>query len=128
VAVLIGIPVGVLSAALGVGGGLPATVGLYYLLGVPVEALAATSLVVVALTAAAGALSYMLTPAGELPLSLPWAVGHVDLGAASLVAMGALLSVPGGVALNRRLPGRTLRLVFAALLAVIGLSVLVRTL
>jgi uncharacterized membrane protein YfcA len=117
-AVLLGLPVGALSAFLGVGGGLIATLGMYYLLDLPFEAVPATSLAVIAVTAAAGSVSYLLIPAVALPFG--WVVGRVDLGHALPLAVGAVAAAPLGVRLNRRLPVATLRRVFSAMLFLIG--------
>ena len=117
-AALLGLPVGALSAFLGVGGGLVATIGMYYVLNLPFEAVPPTSLAVVVVTAAAGSASYLFTPAAPLPFG--WVVGHVDFGHALPLAVGAVLAAPLGVALNRRLPVATLRRIFSALLFLIG--------
>jgi uncharacterized protein len=117
-AALLGVPVGALSAFLGVGGGLIATIGMYYLLDLPFEAVPPTSLAVIVVTAAAGSASYLLTPAGPLPFG--WVVGHVDFGHALPLAVGAVLAAPLGVRLNRRLPVTTVRRAFSVLLFLIG--------
>jgi uncharacterized membrane protein YfcA len=121
---VLGAPVGVLSAALGIGGGVPATMGMYYLLGIPFEALVPTSLAVILFTAGAGTASYLLTAtATHLPFG--WVVGHVDLGHALPLAIGAVLTVPAGVWLNRRLPARALRRVFGVFLAAVGADLVI---
>ena len=120
-AALLGVPVGALSALLGVGGGVVAMVGMYYVLRLRFDVLAPTSLAVVAVTASAGALSYLFTPAGPLPFG--WVVGHVDLGHALPLAAGAVATAPLGVRLNRRLPARQLQLVFAVVLLAIGADI-----
>lgn len=121
---LLGVPVGMLSAALGIGGGVPATMGMYYLLGIPFEALVPTSLAVILFTAGAGTASYLLTStATQVPF--PWVVGHVDLGHALPLAIGAVLTAPAGIWLNRRLPALTLRRVFGAFLALVGVDLVV---
>ena len=117
-AVLLGLPVGALSAFLGVGGGLVATIGMYYVLNLPFEAVPPTSLAVVVVTAAAGSASYLFTPAAPLPFG--WVVGHVDFGHALPLAVGAVVAAPLGVRLNRRLPVATLRRIFSVLLFLIG--------
>jgi hypothetical protein len=121
-AVLLGVPVGALSAALGVGGGVPATMLMHYAFRLPFRLLAPTSLVVIAVTAAAGSLSYALTPAG--PVSLPAVVGHVDLGHGLPLAVGAVAAAPLGVYVNKRAPVATLRRIFGALLLAIGVTLL----
>jgi uncharacterized membrane protein YfcA len=120
----LGAPVGMLSAALGIGGGVPATMGMYYLLGIPFDALVPTSLAVILFTASAGTVSYLLTPTA-LNLPFGWVVGHVDLGHALPLAVGAVLTAPLGVRLNRRLPALALRRVFGAFLALLGADLVV---
>ena len=117
-AALVGVPVGALSATLGVGGGLPATMGMHYLLNMPFNLIPATSLVVIAFTGAAGSLSYLFQPVGGLPFG--GVVGHVDFLHGLPLAAGAVLGAPLGVALNKRASVLTLRRVFGALLAVLG--------
>jgi uncharacterized membrane protein YfcA len=121
-AALIGVPVGSLSAALGVGGGIPATIGMHYVLKLPFRVMVPTSLAVVALTAGAGTLSYLLTPAGALPFGP--VVGFVDFKHGLPLGIGAVLFAPVGVWVNRRAPVRRLRLVFGALLLLIGVELL----
>jgi len=125
-ALLLGLPIGALSALLGVGGGVVATVGMYYVLRLRFESIAPTSLAIIIVTAAAGSLSYLLTPAGPLPF--PWVVGHVDFGHALPLAIGSVAAAPLGVRLNRRLPVATLRRVFALVLMVIGADLVWRNL
>lgn len=125
-AAFLGIPVGALSAALGVGGGIPATMGMYYLLKLPFKILAPTSLVVIAVTAAAGTISYLATP--TLPLSFGGVVGHVDFGHAVPLALGAALTAPLGVKLNLGTSVFTLRRIFGGLLVVIGADLIIENL
>lgn len=117
-AALLGIPVGALSAALGVGGGIPATMAMVYVLRMPFEVLAPTSLAVITLTAFAGAASYMAGATPALPFG--WVVGHVDLGHGLPLAVGAVACAPLGVKLNRAMPVLTLRRVFGVLLLGVG--------
>jgi len=120
-AALLGLPIGALSAFLGVGGGIVATIGMYYVLGLRFEAVPPTSLAVIVVTAAAGSASYLTTAAGPLPFG--WVVGHVDFGHALPLAVGAVAAAPLGVRLNRRLPVATLRRLFALLILLIGLDI-----
>lgn len=121
-AALVGIPVGALSAALGVGGGVPAAMAMLYILHTPFRALAPTSLAFIIFTALAGAASYMASPTPALPFG--WVVGHVDFGHGLPLAVGAVAFAPLGVKLNRRLPVMVLRRVFGALLLAIGLALI----
>ena len=125
-AALVGIPVGALSATLGVGGGLPATMGMHYLLHMPFSMIPATSLVVILFTGAAGSVSYLFQPLTTLPFG--GTVGHVDFLHGLPLAAGAVLGAPLGVALNRRASVLVLRRVFGALLAVMGAYLVVSNL
>lgn len=125
-AALVGIPVGALSAALGIGGGVPATLAMLYILHVPFRQLAPTSLAFIVFTAAAGSLGYLLSATPALPFG--GVVGHVDLGHGLPLALGAVALAPVGVRLNKRLPVMTLRRVFGALLLVLGVTLVVQNL
>jgi uncharacterized membrane protein YfcA len=121
-AALLGVPIGALSAFLGVGGGVVATIGMYYVLRIGFDAVAPTSLAVIVVTAAAGSLSYLFTaPAEALPFG--WVVGHVDFGHALPLAAGSVAAAPLGVRLNRRIPVATLRRLFSVFLLLIGLDI-----
>ncbi len=122
-AALLGLPVGALSAALGVGGGIPATIGMHYVLKLPLQVLAPTSLAVITLTGLAGSASYLFTPAGAAPFR--GVVGHVDFVHGLPIAVGAVLAAPIGVRLNRRLPVLMLRRVFGVLLLLLGVDLVV---
>jgi len=117
-AALLGLPVGALSAALGIGGGLPAALGMHYLLGMPFRVLAATSLAIVTVTAAAGSVSYLLQPVTGLPFE--GVIGHVDFAHGLPLAIGAFIGAPFGVRINRRVSVPVLRRVFGVLLLAVG--------
>lgn len=122
-AALLGIPVGALSAVLGIGGGVLATMGMHYFLKLPFSAIPATSLAVIVGTAIAGSVSYIFQPLPGLPFG--GTLGHVDLMHGLPLAVGAVLGAPLGVRLNKRMPVMTLRRVFGGLLALIGIQLIV---
>lgn len=123
-AAFIGIPVGMLSAALGIGGGVPASAGMHYLLKLPFRVIAATSLAVVLFAAIAGSLSYLFI---DSPLAgSSWVVGHVDFEHGLPLAIGAVLAAPFGVMVNKRAPVVTLRRIFGGLLLVTGILLIVQ--
>lgn len=123
-AALIGLPVGALSAALGIGGGVPASAGMHYLLKLPFRVIAATSLAVVLFAAIAGGISYLLI---QSPLAgSPWVVGHVDFEHGLPLAIGAVLAAPLGVMANRKAPVVTLRRIFGALLLLTGILLILQ--
>jgi uncharacterized protein len=110
--VLIGIAAGFFSALFGVGGGI-VVVPLLLLSGRWQERPAmATSLAAIGIIALAGTVSYGI---------------HGDLkpGAAMLVGLPGALGAVAGTALQQRLAGRTLSLLFALLLVAIGIKLLI---
>ena len=117
---LAGSGIGAVSALVGIGGG-SMTVPLLVWRGVrPVRAVGTSSAcgVAIAISAAAG---YALQAA---PTGLPagsW--GYVYLPAAAGIAVASVLAAPMGTRLAHRLSGPALRRVFAAFLALVGLSI-----
>jgi uncharacterized membrane protein YfcA len=110
--VAIGLVAGLFSALFGVGGGI-VIVPLLLLTGGWLERPAmATSLAAIGLIATVGVVSYAFH-------------GEVKPGAAAVVGLPAALGAFFGTALQQRLGGRTLSLAFAALLAGIGIKLLV---
>lgn len=119
-----GVAVGLLSALLGVGGGVVAIPLLTYLIGLEVRELAATSLAVVMFAALSGTVTYILsglTAAGRPPGSL----GYVHLTAALPILAGSIITVGLGAWLNQLLPIRKLRWGFAILLGAVAIQLLV---
>jgi uncharacterized protein len=110
--VLIGIAAGFFSALFGVGGGI-VVVPLLLLSGRWQERPAmATSLAAIGIIALAGTISYGLH-------------GELKPGAAMLVGLPAAAGAVIGTTLQQRIAGRTLSLMFALLLAAIGIKLLV---
>ena len=110
--VLIGISAGFFSALFGVGGGI-VVVPLLLLFGRWQERPAmATSLASIGIIACAGAISYGVR-------------GELKPGAAALVGLPAAAGAIAGTALQQRIAGRTLSLLFALLLAGLGVKLLV---
>lgn len=124
---LTGFLVGLLSALLGVGGGVVALPLLIYLIGLRVDELAATSLAIVMFSSLAGTTTYMLsTPSGvEMPSGT---IGYVHILAALPILAGSLVAVGWGTKLNRVLPNAILRWVFASLFGVVGVEIMVENL
>ncbi|MGH7659047.1 MAG: sulfite exporter TauE/SafE family protein [Gemmatimonadales bacterium] len=114
----IGVFGGMFSSALGIGGGLLAIPSLFYIGRLPVREIAPTSLMTVLLTTMSGVLGYV-TASGAPPISGAMA-GFVDLRMAVPLALGAVLTVPLGVHLNRASRPVTLYWIFAVVLAVMG--------
>ncbi len=122
IAALLGVPVGAIAGALGIGGGVPATLARLYFLGIDFAKVVPTSLAFILFTSLAGSASYALVEAPPMPFG--WVVGHVDLGHALPLAVGAVACAPLGVALNRRLPVFTLRRVLGVVIFAIGLDLI----
>jgi uncharacterized protein len=105
---LIGLVAGVFSAVFGVGGGLVVVPLLVALAAFPMHAATATSLGAILLTATAGAALYTVR-------------GDVRPAYAALVGIPAVVGALVGTHVQQRLSGRSLTLVFAGLLALIGI-------
>jgi hypothetical protein len=114
---------GGLSALLGIGGGLIAVPVLLYVGRLPVKAVAPTALAGVCLTTLSGGLGYLT--AGPGPQVSDMMAGFVDLRMALPLSLGALVTIPLGVRVQRRSSGPTLYRVFSAIFALIGLSLIV---
>lgn len=123
VTVFSGLVIGLLSALLGVGGGLVAIPLLLSLVRLDADRVAATSLAIVAFAASAGTIAYMAGGIGEPGLPRGH-VGFVHLAAALPMLPGAMLAARWGAKLNQRLDAHRLRWIFAVLFLVIGLRLI----
>ena len=108
---LIGLVAGVFSTVFGVGGGIVVVPLLVGLAAMPTHTAAATSLGAILVTATAGALLYAVR-------------GDVRLGYALLVGLPAVGGAIVGTHVQQRISGRALTLAFSALLAVIGIRLI----
>lgn len=109
---LIGLVAGVFSTVFGVGGGIIVVPLLVGLAGFPIHAATATSLGAILVTASAGAALFALR-------------GDVRLGYAALVGLPAVVGALAGTHVQRRVSSRNLTLAFAALLAAVGVWLIV---
>jgi uncharacterized membrane protein YfcA len=107
----IGILAGAFSGLFGVGGGL-VMVPLLIMLGYGERRATATSLCAIVIIAVAGTVAQAL-------------YGNVDVADGALLAVPAMLGVGLGVALQQRLPERTISLLFSLLLVVIAIELVV---
>lgn len=124
ITVSIGLAVGLFSALLGVGGGVVAIPLLLSVVGLDVRRVAATSIGIIAITAVAGTVSYVVSGLGQPGLP-SGSIGYVHVAAGLALAAGAVTSIGWGTGLNQRLPARTLALLFAALFLLLGLRLVV---
>lgn len=116
---LCGAAVGLFSALMGVGGGLLAIPLLIYVLRVPMEQVAATSMGLIVFASVAGSVAYVI--AGfRAPALPPGTLGFVFVPAALALAPGAVLGARWGARLNQRLDPRGLTWLFAVLFLVLG--------
>ena len=111
--VAIGLAAGFFSALFGVGGGIVLVPLLILAVGYPERAAMGTSLAAIGVTALAGAAVYAFH-------------GELELAEAALIGLPAAGGAIAGTALQQRVPRRALTLAFAALLALIAVSLLVR--
>ena len=109
---VIGLVAGFLGALFGVGGGIVIVPALTLLCGFAARRAAATSLMAVLATAIAGTITYAFR-------------GAVDVRAAALVGLPAVLGVVVGTAVQQRIPVRHLSYAFALLVAAVGVRLLV---
>ncbi|HVD26589.1 MAG TPA: TSUP family transporter [Gaiellaceae bacterium] len=107
----VGAAAGVLAGLLGVGGGVLLVPFLVLALGMTQHEAEATSLLVILPTAIAASVALRLRGVGDLPAAL--GLGAIGAGGA---AAGALLALA--------LPGSVLRMLFAVLLALVGLRLI----
>ena len=120
VAAVGGLVVGAMSALLGVGGGIVAIPILVYLMDLPLEKVAATSMAVIVFTALAGVVGYAVGGAGA-PASLAGSVGYVHVAAGLPIMVGALAAVRLGARVNQSLATERLRILFGLVFMVLGL-------
>jgi len=113
---------GGLSALLGIGGGLIAVPALIYVGRLPVKAVAPTALAGVCLTTLSGGIGYLT--AGPGPVVSDWMTGFMDMRMLFPLSLGAAVTVPLGVRVNRRSSPPTLYWMFAAVFVVIAVSIL----
>jgi uncharacterized membrane protein YfcA len=94
---------GVVSALLGIGGGLILVPAMHVVMGVPLRVATATSNLMIGVTAAAGAIVYLLR-------------GGIDPFVAGPTAIGVFLGATAGSRLAHRIDVRLLRLLFVVVL------------
>jgi uncharacterized membrane protein YfcA len=104
----IGLALGFVSGMLGIGGGVALNPVLVYGYGFPVRQAAGTGIAVLFVTAVVGTVAHALR-------------GHVHLGLATVMLVGATISAQAGALASRRLSGRALgRILSLVILAAVG--------
>ncbi|MGD9815977.1 MAG: sulfite exporter TauE/SafE family protein [Hyphomonadaceae bacterium] len=119
---LIASAIGALSAMMGIGGG-AFGVTVMTLCGTPIHRAVATASGFGAAIALPAALGYVIAGWGREGLP-PWSLGFVSLPGFVLLAALTAVTAPLGARLAHRLPQRTLKRAFAALLALIAFGLL----
>ncbi|HEY8470007.1 MAG TPA: sulfite exporter TauE/SafE family protein [Longimicrobiales bacterium] len=120
----IGLLVGLISALLGVGGGVIAIPLLAHVVRLDLRRVTGVSLGVMAFASLAGTASYVIGGVGVEGLP-PGSLGYVHLWAALPLLAGSLLSVGWGARVNQRLGVGRLRWVFGAVFLIIGIKLVV---
>lgn len=111
--VLIGLVAGFFSALFGVGGGIVIVPLLLLYCAFEARPATATSLAAIGITAVSGVIAYVVR-------------GDVDIGYAALVGLPAAVGAVGATTLQQRVRGRTLELLFAALLVALAVWLFIR--
>lgn len=119
----VGIPGGLLSGLLGIGGGIVVVPLLSLLLRYPVRAAIGTSTPVILCAAVGGVAGYVLTAPTAL-LALPWSVGYVNLPGALALAIASVPMAQLGARLAHACPPRLLRQALATMMSLFGLLML----
>lgn len=114
--------VGYVSALMGVGGG-SLSVPTIHAFGASMHTAVGTGAAIGVFIALAGTVGFLVSGWGvpDLP---PLSLGYVNLIAFVLIAITAYFAAPLGAALAHRLNQRTLKLVFAAFLVLVGINML----
>ena len=112
--ILLGVAAGIVSGTLGVGSGIVVVPAMVMLFSYPQKSAQGTALAVMVPMAFVGALRYWLNPDIEL-----------NPGPVLLIIVGALAGAFVGTEIAARLPGSTLRKLFALFLLVVGLRMLI---
>jgi uncharacterized membrane protein YfcA len=123
----IGTPAGMISAAVGVGGGLLLVPSYHRLLRLPMRVAIGTSSATVVIIALFGVLTNILLGWGH-PLAPTTAVGFVDVGQALFLAIPAIFAARLGVWAAHAVPPRLLRHGFALIALIVAARLFLRAL
>jgi uncharacterized membrane protein YfcA len=114
--------IGYLSSLMGIGGG-SFTVPTLHAFGAPMHTAVGTSSAIGVAIAVAGTIGFMISGWG-IPTLPPGSIGYVNLIAFVFIAVTAYFCAPIGAALAHRMNQRALKLVFAAFMVFVGLSLI----
>ncbi|MDB2407733.1 sulfite exporter TauE/SafE family protein [Jannaschia sp.] len=120
----IAMPIGALSAMMGIGGG-TLSVPTLTLLSFPVHRAVGTAALFGLVIAVPGVIGYAL--AGDVPGLLPYSLGYINLPAAVVISVATFLCAPIGVNIAHKLNPQRLRLAFAIFLGISALKMLSET-
>jgi hypothetical protein len=116
---LIGFLIGILSGLTGLGGGALLVPILVILLGYPIHRAVGTSSACLIFSAAGAVAAYIVTGYGVTGLP-PFAIGYVDLVTFAILAATTIPLARAGVRFAHSCSGRSLQILFAGLLVLIG--------
>lgn len=118
--------IGAVSSLMGIGGG-TLTVPVLTACGYPMTRAVGTAAAVGVVIAVPGAVGFAVAGWG-VPGRPPFSIGYVNLPGVVCLAPATMLAAPWGVRFAHHLPGRVLRWVFAAFLAVVAVRMAVAAL
>jgi len=119
----LGAATGIISALLGVGGGILMVPAFILLFKYPAAKVAGTSSAIGFLTTISGVVGYLLYGAARAGNTAGF-VGVIDLSVAAPIALGAVLTAPIGARLNKEFGGLVYQRIFAVFLAFIAIRML----
>lgn len=120
---LLGLPVGIISGLVGIGGGLIMVPALSMAMGFGIHRAVGTSTAAIILTSSGGVLSYIYHGLA-VPGLPPFSLGYVNLLQAALLAGASIPMAWAGVRAAHRLPAERLRAVFTLVMIYIGLEMM----
>ncbi|MCC7564723.1 MAG: sulfite exporter TauE/SafE family protein [Methanomicrobiaceae archaeon] len=121
--IIAGLGVGVLSGAMGMGGGIVMVPVLVMLLGFSMHQAVGTSSACILFSSTGGAIAYIVNGLGVAGLPA-LSIGYIDLLQWAILAGATIPCAQIGVRAAHLLPPRELRLIFAGVMAAIGLAML----
>jgi uncharacterized membrane protein YfcA len=122
--IVIGFFIGVVSGLAGIGGGVLLVPVLVILLGYPMHTAVGTSSACLIFSTAGAVTAYVINGIGTTGLP-PFSVGYVDIVTFAILAATAIPFAQFGVRCAHGCTGRTLQLIFAGVLILIGILMLV---